>query len=364
MPTDTRIIDRDISKAQTLPSSFYSDSKYFESAKERIFAKSWQYMSDTDRVRVPGQALPWTLLEGYIDEPLLITRDDADKLHCLSNVCTHRGNLLIEGECHVQSLRCRYHGRRFGLDGCFSSTPGFEGAADFPSAADDLTHVPFGTLGKFMFASINPAFDFSELVGEMQDRLAWMPFDQFVFDPALSRDYIVQANWALYCENYLEGFHIPYVHPALAAALDVKDYRYELYRYANLQIGIAASPGDAFDIPQSSPDHGQLIAAYYYWLFPNMMFNFYPWGASINVVVPLAVNRSKICYFTYVWDRSKLDIGAGANVDRTEREDEDIVEKVQKGMKSHFYSRGRYSPQHEKGVHHFHQLLTSFLETT
>lgn len=362
MPTDTSLIDNDIRRAHTLPSSFYSDPSYFELAREKIFARSWQFVTDSDRVKVPGTVLPWTLLPGYIDEPILFTRDDSDRLHCLSNVCTHRGNLLVEGECHSQALRCRYHGRRFGLDGCFLSTPGFEKALDFPSAADNLPQIPFGTLfDKFMFAAINPAFELDELIGDMKRRLSWMPFDEFKFEQALSRDYLVQANWALYCDNFLEGFHIPYVHPALAAALDVRDYRYELYPYGNLQIGTAASPGDAFDLPASSPDHGQLIAAYYYSLFPNMMFNFYPWGLSVNVVVPLAVNRSKVSYYTYVWDRSKMDIGAGANVDRTEREDEDIVEKVQIGVKSHFYTRGRYSPEHEQGVHQFHQFLTSFL---
>jgi choline monooxygenase len=358
---EQKLINDDITRASTLPSTFYSDQTIFEAAREKIFTRSWQFMTDSDRLRVPGTVLPWSLLPGYIDEPLVFTRDDSDRLHCLSNVCTHRGNLLVEGECHAAAMRCRYHGRRFGLDGCFLSTPGFEQAVNFPSADDNLAQVPFGTLDKFMFASINPAFELDDVIGDMRQRLAWMPFEEFKFEPSMSRDYIVQANWALYCENYLEGFHIPYVHPALAATLDVKDYRYELHPYSNLQIGVAASPGDAFDLPSSSPEHGSLIAAYYYWLFPNMMFNFYPWGLSVNVVVPMAVNRSKVCYYTYVWDRTKLDIGAGANVDRTEREDEDIVEKVQLGMRSHFYKRGRYSPEHEKGVHHFHQLLTRFL---
>lgn len=361
MATKLTVIDEDIRKASTLPARFYSSPEYFEQAREKVFARSWQFVTDTDRLKVPGQVLPCTALEGYVNEPILLTRDQDDKIYCLSNVCTHRGNLLVEGECHGQSLRCRYHGRRFALDGRFVSTPGFEEALNFPSPKDDLPKVPFGSWGKLIFASINPAFAFEDAIGDMRSRLAWMPLADFVFDPSLSRDYLVQANWALYCDNYLEGFHIPYVHPALAAALDTKDYRYELYRYANLQIGIAASPDEAFDLPQSSPDFGQSIAAYYYWLFPNMMFNFYPWGLSMNVIVPLAANRTRVSYFTYVWDRSRMASGAGANVDRTEREDEDIVEKVQKGVSSHFYERGRYSPEHERGVHQFHRLLTEFL---
>ncbi|MFX8331671.1 SRPBCC family protein, partial [Acinetobacter baumannii] len=32
-------------------------------------------------------------------------------------------------------------------------------------------------------------------------------------------------------------------------------------------------------------------------------------------------------------------------------------EAVQKGVKSRFYDRGRFSPKREVGTHHFHQLL-------
>ncbi|MBX9721875.1 MAG: aromatic ring-hydroxylating dioxygenase subunit alpha [Candidatus Obscuribacterales bacterium] len=365
MATDLRInsdiIDKDIRKAETLPASFYRDQAYFDLAKERLFTRSWQFITDADRLTVPGQVLPCSILPGYVDEPIIISRDLDDNLQCLSNVCTHRGNLLVEGECHVQSLRCRYHGRRFNLDGKLASTPGFDNAACFPTERDNLSKVPFGSWGKFLFAAIDPAFSFDEVIGPMRERLSWMSLDKFEFDATRSQDYIVKANWALYCDNYLEGFHIPYVHPALAAAIDCKNYHTELHPYSNLQIGIASNPADAFDIPASSSDHGKNIAAYYYYLFPNMMFNFYPWGLSVNVIVPLAKDRTRISYITYVCDESKLTIGAGANVDKTEREDEDIIEQVQKGVQSHFYNRGRYSPEWEAGPHHFHQLLSKFL---
>lgn len=356
------LIEEDISIAQTLPARFYRDQFYFELAKERIFTRSWQFLTHGSRLTVPGQVLPIALLPGYIDEPMLITRDLDDKLQCLSNVCTHRGNLLVEGECHMQSLRCRYHGRRFSLDGSYQSSPGFEKACQFPrTEAENLSKIPFASWKDMLFAAIDPAYSFEQVIGPMIERLHWLPVEEFEFDASLSQDYMVKANWALYCENYLEGFHIPYVHPALASAVDCKDYKTELYEYATLQIGIANNPSDAFDLPESSPDYGKKIAAYYYFFFPNMMFNFYPWGLSVNVVVPLAKDRSRICYLTYVHDRSKLAIGAGANVDKTEREDENIIEQVQKGVQSHFYDRGRYSPDWEEGPHHFHRLLTRFL---
>jgi choline monooxygenase len=196
----------------------------------------------------------------------------------------------------------------------------------------------------------------------MSDRLDFLPIEEYVFSPGRSRDYLVRANWALYVDNYLEGFHIPYVHPELAQALDTKEYTNEIFDYASLQIGVSSTSGEGFeDIPKDSIDAGRNIAAYYYFLFPNMMFNFYPWGLSINVVTPLAVDRTKVSFLSYVYDESKIGSGAGAALDKVEREDEDIVERVQRGMNSRFYDSGRYSPKHEAGVHHFHGLIREFL---
>jgi choline monooxygenase len=355
---------KDIASAFTISADFYRNEKLFAHVRENIFARSWQFITDSARLKAPGHALPITILDGCLSEPILLTRDSDDRIHCLSNVCTHRGNMLTEGECHVSSLRCRYHGRRFNLDGTFASAPGFEDALNFPSPSDDLPAVPFGSWKTMLFANASRTdqlFPLEDLVADMDARLGWLPLEKFLFDSTGAREYLVKANWALYCENYLEGMHIPYVHPDLATALDIKDYRSEIYKYSNLQIGIASGAQESFDLPPSSPDCGQKIGGYYYFLFPNMMFNFYPWGLSINVVEPLAQELTKVVFLPYVFDQSKRALGAGAALDRVEREDEEIVEKVQKGVKSRFYRRGRYAPRWEQGVSHFHELLKRYV---
>jgi choline monooxygenase len=93
------------------------------------------------------------------------------------------------------------------------------------------------------------------------------------------------------------------------------------------------------------------------------MINAYPWGLSINLVQPLAPDRTRVAFRSYVGDRTLLDRGAGAALDRVEHEDEAIVEAVQRGGRSRLYRGGRYSPSREQGVHHFHRLLCAFLAT-
>lgn len=355
-------IDPDVRQASTLPSEFYTSPDVFARAKEKIFARSWQWLGDSNMVKVPGQVTPLTLLEGCLDEPIVLTRDLDDQIHCVSNVCTHRGNLVCEGASNERFLRCRYHGKRFGLDGKFQAMPEFEEACGFPSPADDLPSVPFAQWSQFMFAGVKPAAPLAEWLEPMLNRVGWMPFDQFVFEPSRSREYMVRAHWALYVDNYLEGFHIPFIHADLNAVIDYGNYTNELERYLNLQLAVGKGGEDAFDLPKDSPDYGRHISAYYYWVFPNLMFNFYPWGLSVNVVRPVAPDLTKVTFLPYVWNPDRLDRGAGGALDRVEREDEAVVELVQKGLRSRFYDRGRYSPAREAGVHHFHRLIQEFIE--
>ena len=135
---------------------------------------------------------------------------------------------------------------------------------------------------------------------------------KILYFPKLSKDYEVKANWALYCDNYLEGFHIPFVHHDLAKQFEYDEYSVELFPYSNLQLGIGKDGQDCFNLPNSSVDYGKNIIAYYFWVFPNMMFNFYPWGLSLNIVKPISKDLTKIEFRSFVWDKTKLQIGAGS----------------------------------------------------
>jgi choline monooxygenase len=364
MPRPPIHVDADIARADTLPGFVYRDAEIFSAQREHIFAPSWQFIGDESLVKVPGQIHPFTLLENCLDEPLIITRDFDDHVHCLSNVCTHRSNIVVEGPCNQRHLRCRYHGRRFKLDGSFDFMPEFEGTHNFPSERDNLARLPLEQWGPFLFTSVGcerARITFHDVIQPMLDRIGWLPLHEFQFDASRSRDYLVNANWALYVDNYLEGFHIPFVHASLTGALDYGNYTTEVFEWCNLQLGIAGEGEAPFDLPVSSLDKARKVAAYYWWVWPNTMFNFYPWGLSINIVRPLAVDRTRVSFLSYVRDESKLAQGAGAGLDRVEREDEAIVEAVQRGVKSRYYSSGRYSPTREQGVHHFHRLMAAAL---
>lgn len=353
-------VDPDIEKASTLPSHFYTSPDWFEQAKEKIFAKTWQFCFSKEAF-AQHQLIPHTLLPNLLDEPLLFVQNETQEIHCLSNVCTHRGNILINTPCTTSKIKCTYHGRRFNLRGELLHMPEFECTKNFPSPKDNLSTIPYDYLSSFLFAALDPLVPFDDVFMPIKERLFWLPIERMHFNAERSKEYTVNAHWALYCENYLEALHIPFVHPGLREAIDCTTYTTELYAYCSLQLALAKPGEEAFILPKDSPDYGKQVAAYYYWIFPNTMLNFYPWGCSVNIVQPINPELTRVSFLTYVLDEQKLGKGAGAELDQVELEDEAVVEAVQKGIKSRYYDTGRFSPTKEQGTHHFQRLLCEFL---
>lgn len=331
--------------------STYADPARYERQRAAL-ARAWAYVGDAPPERT---AVPARLLPGSVDEPLLLAHD-GHALRALSNACTHRGALLLDTPCDAPSIRCPYHGRRFGLDGAVRAAPGFDPPPDEP-----LPSVPHARLGAMTFASLEPDAPFEALVDGVRDRLAFFDFDALAPDPASARTYEIDAHWALWCDNYLEGFHIPYVHPSLARTLDLDAYTVETFARCALQIGDAREGEPAFELPDGHPDAHRRVGGYYLFLFPLTGLNLYPWGVSLNAVEPLGPDRTRVLYRAYVGRPALRERGPGAALDAVEREDDAIVERAARGLKSRLYRPGRLHPQHEAAVAWFHDRLAELV---
>ncbi len=364
MKLDDLDVHADVTLAEMPPGEFYRDQQLYDQVVNLVFRRSWQLDPSGETLTNAEHVRPFTLLDGSLNEPMLFTRDEAGVLRCISNVCTHRAALLVDAPCRTKAIRCTYHGRRFSLDGRFRFAPEFEDAQAFPRPEDDLARIDCAEWGPLRFASLNPTAEFEDFVREPQQRLSFLDLEQFTYEPSGARSYTVDGNWALYLENYLEGMHIPFLHPGLAKTLDVRSYGYELFPGGVLQLGLASKNEDVvFEHPKGHADHGKRVAAYYYHLFPNTLLNFYPWGLSVNVVLPQGPEQMRVQYQSYV-SRPELRLrGAGGDLEQVEQEDQSAVSSVARGLRSALYRRGRYAPSHELGVHHFHRWLVGHSST-
>ena len=206
-------------------------------------------------------------------------------------MCTHRGNLLVEQACKTKKLVCGYHGRRFAIDGTFEHMPEFKEAKDFPRPCDNLHEFPLRNWGPFLFAGLKPTFDFQTVIDAMDERVGFLNLNAFIWERVGPRIILSMPIGPFIATIIWKASTSP-CPPDLDAVLDYGQYDTVLHDHMNLQIGFAQGSETIFDFP-NHPDYGKKIAAYYYWVFPNMMFNFYPWGLSVNLVQPLVPTERK-----------------------------------------------------------------------
>ncbi|MDC1050889.1 SRPBCC family protein [Candidatus Marinimicrobia bacterium] len=344
-------VKKDIAQAELISPEFYNNTKYFEKSKKNIFEKSLQFIVHKDSLHYDVN--PFVLLKDLIDEPYVLIKKKDIKI--LSNICTHRANILCNSGSNNGSIKCNYHGRTFSLDGILKKYPGFEGVENFPTENDNLRNIPYKSWKNFIFTSMKTPINIEGVFADIDHRLGSYPFNKLSYNSAQSNTYLIDAHWALYCENYLEGFHVPFIHRGLNREINYDNYKTEILDHGVLQYVVNQSKPS---IPQILNDN---MYAYYYWIFPNMMFNFYNWGISINIIEPINKQKTRIRFLSFPIKGFSPPNNKSSDLNTVEQEDQQVVLSVQKGISSFNYNGGRYSAKHEQGLHYFHQLISRYL---
>lgn len=342
----------DLERAYTLPSNFYVDPSLLAEEKRRIFWRTWQIVGRREQAANPGDYFTFDLC----GEPLLITRDTEKKLRGYYNVCRHRAGPPAEGCGNRKVFRCGYHGWTYGLDGRLLNAPEMDGTANF--CADDFRLRPVNVAeweGQ-IFVNLDPdAPPLLHALGELPAQAAKYKFGDMRL--AGRRDYPMQCNWKVYIDNYLEGYHLPSVHPSLNRELDYSAYVTTLFANHSLQASPIRGPENETTVQRHYKQSDGDLAAEYFWIFPNWMLNCYPDNVSLNIVLPTG---PETCVAIFEWYFPTERIGSAEQTmkfsDEIQLEDGHICEVVHKNLKSQSYDRGRYSAKQEKGLHHFHRL--------
>ncbi len=350
------ISDRDLEvlpleRSETIPSAWYTDPGFHEFDRKAIFSTSWQLAGHADRLRAPGDFLA-TEVAG---NPVILVCGKDNQVRGFYNVCRHRGGPLAiqeSGTCHA--LQCNYHGWTYTLEGMLRGVPQFDRVELFDKKDFGLIPVELASWEGLLFVRLSPERTIvpgvQELLKGIRERIAPENLSTKKFYRRVR--YPVDCNWKVYVDNYLEGYHLPYVHPELCNLLDYHQYVTETFAYTSLQhsplIGdnMYASGGSAF----------------YYFVFPNMMLNILPGRLQTNIVIPRAPDKAEVV-FDYYYDDPASDARSQSRdadieySDRVQEEDAEICAHVQKGLQSVAYDKGRFSVEMERGVYHFQSLL-------
>ena len=376
-PASTWRVDPDPQRAETLPAWAFTRQDWLDAELETVFRANWLFVPEraaadlrddprsmADLVRRRGARAPVSIL----DRPYFLQRDWEGALHLFPNVCTHAWHTLVQGPARERTLTCPQHGRQFDCTGKVLQQPGFEhGLHGFPRPCDDLEDLKAEEWGPFLFACLGkPDAPLREALAPVEASLGKMSLDALRRKPMAGEVRELDGNWKQHAWNYMDASHIPYIHRkpgGLADALELGSYRTELHGRASLQWAYAKDPAHGFDAGALHPrfDHPEKrVFALWWLLFPNLTLNFYPWGLSVNVYMPVPdkPQRTLFHWYHYAWDDAKhARRDAVWMMREVDDEDVDAMTQVTRGARSTHAPRGRFA-KGEEGPHWLHALVS------
>ena len=334
----------------TLPASWYVDPLVWERERRAVFGREWLFVGHREGLSDPGDYLACTVA-GW---PVVVVVDDDGELRAHQNVCRHRaGPLVHDGRGRVPSLVCRYHGWAYGLDGRLRSARDFGATEGFDPAAVSLATARVGEWRGLVFVNLDldgTAIPLLEALGTFADECAPYPLEELV--PTHEAEHELACNWKAYADNYLEGYHIPLVHPGLNKEIDAKRYVVDVderHRW----------------VRHSAPARdGAVNSGRWLWRWPNLALNLYPDAMNVERYDPVAPGRTRLRYsysFRRPDDRAANDVVVRVSSEVTS-EDVVICESVQRNLASGSYGTGWLSPRHEGGVAAFQRWIREAVE--
>jgi choline monooxygenase len=344
-----------LEKAWTIPSSWYTDPRVADREARTVFSRSWQMIGRAEQLRDPGQYVTATVA----GESVVAVRGNDGRLRAFFNVCRHHAAEVMTEPCgKTHLLRCPYHGWTYSLEGQLKGAPDFGGVRDFDRETNGLAAVEAAIWENWAFvrlASGGPSLEES-LGADLVARCRDLEFGRFHW--VQRRHYQFDCNWKVFVDNYLDGgYHVPHLHKGLDSVLDYGQYTIENGDRFCLQKSPVVSAGA--EAATAAVRRGEW--AFYYWIHPNFMINWYEGVMDTNLVLPVSVDRTEVIfdfYFADVSDAAREKNLASIDVgQRIQDEDTAICKSVQKGLRSRAYRAGRLSVRREAGEHLFHRLL-------
>ncbi len=372
------IVNKPISQAHGLPNECYTSKEYTLIERKKLFEDKWTVIGTSSSLPKAGDVKPFDLL----GLPLLIVRNKKNKIKVFHNVCSHRGVKLVTEAGNIRNvIRCPYHSWSYTSDGELVATPHIGGMNKHQTAKFDKSNSKLKEVKSYVWLDLiivnisDNEIPFEEYIKPLDKRWSkfWNIKDRKLINHANDFGYFklkAKCNWKFAIENYCESYHLPWVHPSLNEYSKIDDH-YHIQGLPNRFAGQGTTNynpkfkgKEKFPSFPNWPKNKENIAEYVA-LFPNVMLgihkdHYYAYWLEpvdhentiehmeIYYVGERAAKSDKFYYLRKQNHKLWEDI---------QKEDVDIIQRMQIGRNSNAYNGGNFSPDMDNPTHQFHKWV-------
>jgi choline monooxygenase len=367
-PAAVAAVLRPVETAHGLPSAAYTSPDFLALEQSLLFAPSWLYAGRSAELARPGDVKPVNIA----GQPLLLLRNRQGEIKAFHNVCSHRNAVILhEAAGGRATITCPYHAWTYDLDGRLLRTPHIGG-----QDVDDCPGIDRETLGLkpvrveswagLLFVNISgdgPAL--ADWLGPLTER--WATYDLGDLRYCGGKSYQLATNWKHAIENYLESYHLPWVHKGLNSYSRMSDH-YTFFAGADAagQGTTVYAPGSraGLSLPAQDLPAEAAARAEYPVLFPNLMTGLQSDHFYLIDVQPDGPTRCRERFELFCFGedsmREELRELRSETIERWDGvfiEDIDVVERLQEGHASAAATGGRFSAAQDSAVHFFQRRI-------
>lgn len=379
--------------AQTtiLPKSAYTSQEWFEKEQQHIFENSWQYAGLIEDINDPGDSL----ITQCGSQSILIIKNGEGQLMAFHNIYRHRGTQLLRTAGKRQKLiTCPYHDWTYNLEGRLIGVP--DGKREFPSL--DLNTIclhkaSVGIWRGIIWVHPKPGKNIEEWFNGTDQYLGPHIPSRLIEYPDSSYEKVVNANWKIIVENYIDIYHLSHLH---SNTLNMYDHRKGEFCFVEnhymfwepLERKYRENLGDLMPFKRIQEMTDSHLGAFVPWFFPSLGLAETESSWSTFHIEPLSPDRTKIKVRTKLEEMTSMEyyyqnrkskknwpkiMGGSAKYDSTDQEDvfslmdfmeEDIFacEQQQKSLKNPLYDVQYFAKHGEEPIRGFQSLIKQWMD--
>ena len=340
-----------IKGSKTLDGKYYLNEKIFNEELKNIFYENWLCVGRSNDIKDNGNYITFQIG----NDSVIIVRNEKNQLNGFFNVCRHRGTrICIDKKGSLsKTIQCKYHGWTYNLNGNLVGAPNMDNVNDFNKNDYPLHKVLIKEWDGFIFICLSDNPESFEIFYKPLNN-KFNEWQLSKLNTIEQKNYSIKANWKLVVQNYNECYHCPTIHPELAKIHHFTNGENDLYEgpflggfmTLNEDKKSITNSGKLSSKPIPGVTKTNLNRVYYYSLFPNMLISLHPDYVMYHTIVPLSPSECKVtCSWLFFQENDDKHNYSDAIEfwDKTNKQDWEISELSQLGIKSKKYTPGPYS---------------------